>query len=228
MRHQTAQIQDATIHQANGARPRVGIPVLELEIDLLGAEPHERHLHVRLAHPDHKHLAPELDAVDGRVDGRLDAGALERHLRLHAAHHGADVFAKGLGPHAPLDLVGAHARAELLRHVEPGLLDVGDDDGFGAGGGDAEERDEADGPGAADEDGVAEGDLRAGQAAERDRERFQQRPVFERHVADLVAPDGRVVDVAPEQARHGRGGEEAHVEAAVVAAGEAGFAVVAD
>lgn len=43
-----------------------------------------------------------------------------------------------------------------------------------------------------------------------------------------MAPDGRVVDVAAEEAVDGRGGEEAHVEAAVVAAREAGFACVAD
>lgn len=43
-----------------------------------------------------------------------------------------------------------------------------------------------------------------------------------------MAPDCGVIDVAAEQAVDGRGGEEAHVEAAVVAAGEAGLALVAD
>lgn len=43
-----------------------------------------------------------------------------------------------------------------------------------------------------------------------------------------MAPDGGVVNVAAEEAVDGRGGEEAHVEAAVVAACEAGFAGVAD
>lgn len=43
-----------------------------------------------------------------------------------------------------------------------------------------------------------------------------------------MAPDGRVVDVAAEEAVDGGRGEEAHVEAAVVAAREAGFALVAD
>ena len=43
-----------------------------------------------------------------------------------------------------------------------------------------------------------------------------------------MAPDGRVGDVAAEEAVDGRGGEELHALAAVVAAGEAGFAGVAD
>ena len=68
--------------------------------------------------------------------------------------------------------MGPHARAELLGHVEAGLLDVGDDDGFGARGGDAEECDEPDGPRAADEDGITEGDLSAGHSPERDGKGF--------------------------------------------------------
>ena len=43
-----------------------------------------------------------------------------------------------------------------------------------------------------------------------------------------MAPDGRVVDVASQEAVDGRGGQETHVQAAVVAAREAGLAVVAD
>lgn len=228
MRHQLTQIQHPTIHQPNRPRPRIRIPILELQIDLLRTQPHERHLHIRLPHPDHKHLPPEFHAVDGRIHRRFHPGALERHLRLHPAHRGPDALAERLRADPALDFVGPHARAELLGHLESGLLDIGDDDGFGAPGGDAEEGDEPDGPRAADQDGIPEGDLGAGKAAERDREGFQQRAVLERHVADLVAPHGGVVDVAPEQARDGWGGEEAHVEAAVVAAGQAGFAVVAD
>ena len=43
-----------------------------------------------------------------------------------------------------------------------------------------------------------------------------------------MAPDGGVVDVAAQQAGDGWRGEEAHVQAAVVAACQAGLAVVAD
>lgn len=43
-----------------------------------------------------------------------------------------------------------------------------------------------------------------------------------------MAPDGGVSDVAAEEAVDGRGGEELHFFAAVVAAGEAGLAGVAD
>lgn len=124
--------------------------------------------------------------------------------------------------------MGVRARAQFGGVGEAPRVEVGDDDGAGARGLAAEEGDEADGAGAADEDAVAEGDARAFHARERDAEGFEQGAVFVRHGADLVAPDGRVVDVAAQEAVDGRGGEEAHLFAAVVAAREALFAVVAD
>ena len=126
------------------------------------------------------------------------------------------------------DLVGAGARAELLGEAEAAVVDVGDDEGFGTGGGAAEEGDEADGAGAADEDGVAEADAGALDAGEGDAEGFEQGAVFVGHGADSVAPDGRVGDVAAQEAVDGRGREEFHLFAAVVAAGQAGLAGVAD
>lgn len=64
MRHQPLHIEHAALHEADGARPGVGIAVLELEVDFLGAEAHERDLHVRLADADDEDFAAELDGVD--------------------------------------------------------------------------------------------------------------------------------------------------------------------
>ena len=131
------------------------------------------------------------------------------------------------GGSAPLDVVGAHAGDEGFRKLKAAFVDVCDYDGFGARGGAAEQCDQADGSSAADEDAIAETDARALHACESDAERLKHGAVFEAHVADLVAPDGRVVDVAAEEAVDGRGREEAHLQAAVVAACEAGFAGMA-
>ena len=51
---------------------------------------------------------------------------------------------------ATFDFVGAYAGDEFFGVVEAALVDVCDDDGFCAGGGGAQEGDEADGAGAAD------------------------------------------------------------------------------
>ena len=228
MRHQPPQLHDPALHQADRAGPRVGVAVLELEVDLLGAEAHKGEAHLRFAHADDEDLPAELDAVDGGRDAGLDARALERDGGLDAAGQGDDLRRGVLVGDAALDLEGADAGDEVFREGEAAGVNVRDDDGFGAGGGGAEEGDEADGPRAADEDGVAEFDVGALDAGEGDGEGLEERAVLKGHAADLVAPDGRVVDVAAEEAVDGRGREEAHREAAVVAARQAGFAVAAD
>ena len=228
MRHQPSQLHDPTLHQPDRARPRVGVAVLELQVDLLRAKAHERETHLGFAHADDEHLPAELDAVDGGRDARLDARALERDGGLDAAGQSDDLPRGVLVADAALDLEGAHAGDEVLREGEAAVVNVRDDDGFGAGGGGAEEGDEADGPGAADEDGVAEADAGALDAGEGDGEGLEQGAVLKGHGADLVAPDGRVVDVAAEEAVDRRRREEAHREAAVVAARQARFAVAAD
>lgn len=161
MRHQPLQIDHAALHQPDGARPRVGVPVLELQVDFLGAEAHERDLHVWLADADDEDFAAEFDGPDGRRDGGFDAGAFEGDGGPHAAARGDDVGGRAFGADFAGDFVGARARAELFGEVEAALVDVGDDDGFGASGGAAKEGDEPDGAGAADEDGIAEADARA-------------------------------------------------------------------
>lgn len=228
MRHQPTQIHNPALHQPNGPRPRIGVAVLELEVDFLGAEAHKGQAHLGFPDADDEDLAAELDAVDGGVDAALDAGALERNGGLDAAGEADDLGRGFFLTDAAFHLEGADAGDEVLGEGEAALVNVGDDNGFGAGAGGAEERDEADGAGAADEDGVAESDACALDARERDAERLEQGAVLEAHVADLVAPDGWVVDVSPQEAIDGRGGQETHVQAAVIAACEAGFALVAD
>ena len=228
MRHQPPQIHHPTLHQPNRARPRIRIPVLELQINLLRAQPHERQLHLRFAHANHENFSPKLHTVDRGVDARFDARAFERDGGLDAVCQLDDLLCGVFLGDAALHLERAHAGDEFLGKGEAALVNVGHDDGFGAGGGGAEEGDEADGPGAADEEGVAEADAGALDAGEGDGEGLEEGAVLKGHGADLVAPDGRVVDVAAEEAVDGRGGEEAHGEAAVVAAREAGLAVAAD
>ena len=228
MRHEPAQLDDPALDEPDGPGPRVGVAVLELEVDLLGAEAHKGEAHLRLPDADDEDLPAELDAVDRGVDGALDARALERDGRLDPAGERDDLRRGLLLADAALDLEGADAGHEVFREGEAAVVDVRDDDGFGARGGGAEEGDEADGPRAADEEGVAEPDARALDAREGDAEGLEQGAVLKGHVADLVAPDGRVVDVAAQEAVDGRGGEEAHVQAAVVAARQAGLARVAD
>ncbi len=161
MRHQPLQINHAALHQPDRARPRVGVPVLELQVDFLRAEPHERDLHLGLADADDEDFAAEFDRPDRRRDGGFDAGAFEGDGRAHAATRGDDVGGCVFGANFAGDFVGPRARAELFGKVEAALVDVGDDDGFGTSGGAAEEGDEADGAGAADEDGVPEADAGA-------------------------------------------------------------------
>ncbi len=205
MTNQPLQINDPTLHQPNRPRPRIRVPVLELQIDLLRAEPHERQAHVRLPHPDHKHLPPEFRGVDGCRDGGLDAGAFHSYGGLDVGGEGDEFLGCVLGGGAALDVVGADAGDEGFCELEAAFVDVRDDERFGARGGAAQEGDEADGAGAADEHAVAEADRGALHACERDAEGLEHGAVFEGHGADLVAPDGGVVDVAAEQAVDGRG-----------------------
>ena len=147
---------------------------------------------------------------------------------MDARGEGDDLGGGFFGAEAGLDLVSACAGHELLREAQSSLVDIRHDEGFRARSGAAQQRDQADGPSAADEDAITEGDARALEPGQGDAEGLEHGAVFEAHAADFVAPDGRVGDVAAEEAVHGWGGEEAHGVAAVVAPCEAGFARVAD
>lgn len=185
-------------------------------------------MHFRFSNTNDKDFAAEFDRVDGAVDGGFDARAFERDGGLDAAGEGDDVGCGVFDTDAAFDFVGAHAGDEFFGIVEPALVDVCDDDWFCAGGGGAEEGDEANGAGAADEGWVAEAETGAFDAGEGDGEGFEEGAVFKGHASDFVAPHCGVGDVAAEEAVNGWGGKETHVDTAVVAACQAVFAFVAD
>lgn len=70
MRHQPLHVEHAALHEANGAWPGVGVAVLELEVNFLGTEAHERDLHVWFADADDEDFAAEFDGVDLGVFGQ--------------------------------------------------------------------------------------------------------------------------------------------------------------
>lgn len=222
------EVHDPALDQPDGARPRVGVAVLELEVDLLGAEAHKGELHLGLADADDEDLAAELDAVDGRVDAALDARALERNGRLDPARQVDDLLPGLLDPDAPFHLEGPHAGDELLCERQSTLVNVRHDDRFRPGRGGAQEGDQADGSGAADQYRVTQSDARPLDTRQGHAQRFQQGAVLEAHVANLVAPLGWVVDVSSQEAVNRGCGQETHLQATVVPAREAGFAFIAD
>lgn len=120
--------------------------------------------------------------------------------------------------------MGGDSGAELLGKGQTALRNVGDDDGRGTGGGGALEADETDGSGTTDQDGVSQRYIGSVKAGESDAQRLEEGTVLVRHVANLVAPDSRVVDVSAQHAGDGRGGEELDVVAAIVSASQAGLA----
>lgn len=160
MRNQSVQIHHPALDQSNCAGPGVGVAVLELEVNLLGAEAHKGELHLGLPDADDEDLAAKLDAVDGRVDAALDTRALERNGRLHPARQLNDFLPRLLDPDAPFHLEGPHAGDELLCEREPALVDVRHDDGFRPGRGGAQEGDQAYGSRPADQYRVTQFDAR--------------------------------------------------------------------
>lgn len=228
MRDQLLQVDDAPLQQPDCPRPGVGISVLELQVHLTGTEPHERDLDLVPPDTDNEHLAAELARLDRARNTALHTGALHGDGRLVALAQTDDLLSKTLCRQAALDQHRLDARAELLCKVQSSLVDIRNDNGVCAGGLDAGQSDETDGAGTAHQHGVAEGDVCALHAGQRDGEGLEHGAVFERHVADLVAPYGGVVDVAAEETGdRGRAAEQDGL-APVVAACQAGLAGVAD
>jgi len=178
VRDQLPEVDDAVLHEPDGLGPRVCVAVLELEVDLARGEAHEGNLHLVLADADDEDLAAELDGLDGAGHARLDARALHGDGGLDAVHEGEDARAEVVGRVAELDLVREQARDEVAREIEAALVDVCDDEGRGAGRFAAQGCDEADGTGAADDDGVTEADARAVHARQCDREGLEHCAVF--------------------------------------------------
>ena len=227
MRHQPLHIHNPTLHQPYGPRPHIRIAILELQINLLRAEAHEWQADLALAHPNHKHLTPKLDRPDCACDAALHARTLERDRQRHAACRVFDVFARLLGGDTALDLVGAGGGDKLLRKAEAAFIDIGDDDRLCTGGSAAEEGDKTNWAGTANKYWVAKADTTAIDTSKGDTEWLEQGAFFEAHVAYLMAPQGRMVQVAAEKTMEGRCGEELDVQAAIVAASKAGFAGMA-
>jgi hypothetical protein len=226
--NQTLQINNPTAQQSNSPRPSVGVAVLELQIDLARAKTHERDLDFGPADADYEDFSTEFRRVDGTADGGLDAGALHYHGGLDAGGERDDLFGELFWGVGEVDFVRAHAGAELFCESEAALVDVGDNNGLGACGFHASESHQTDRASAADQHAVAQSDVCTLHACEGHAERLEQRAVFVGHVADLVAPDGRVVDVAAQQAGDGRRAAELDADAAVIFSCQAGLALAAD
>jgi hypothetical protein len=225
---QLLEVHDTSLQQTDGSGPCVGVAVLELEVDLAGAEAHEGDLDFVLADADDEDLAAELDGLDGTCDGALNTGALECDGGFDATAELGDDFCEVFGGVLEVDLVGANRRAELLGELQTALIDVCDDDGLGTGGLDAGKSDETNGASTADQDGVAESDLCSLYTCQSNTEGLKERAVLEAHIANLVAPHGGVVDIAAQEAGDGRSGAEEDRVTAVVATSQARLALAAD
>ncbi|EKG18295.1 hypothetical protein MPH_04490 [Macrophomina phaseolina MS6] len=172
MRYQLLQINHTTRQQPNSPGPLVAVAVLELQVNLPGAQAHERDLDLALADANDEHLSAELSRLNSAGDAALDAGALHGDSRLISVHLLPNKVRKLFGRMAELDLVRAHIRHELLRELQPALIDIGNDEGCRAGRAAAQQGDQADGARPANEHGVAELDVGAGHAGEGDGEGF--------------------------------------------------------
>jgi hypothetical protein len=230
------QLSNASEHtgidKANSFRPGVGIPVLELEVDLARREAHERELHLILPHADHKHGPSEPHGMDCSGKGALHARTLERDIGFEPAKGDLDPLRELLLGLPALHEVRRHLPGQVLdelpRKVQSALVDVGYDDRHGAGRLGAQEGHKTDGPGTADNSRVAEAELGPLDGGECDGERLEERPVLVGHTrGELVAPHRRVDNVSPQQTGHGGRRAEEDVLAAVVPPGQAGRAGVA-
>lgn len=227
VRHQPGEINEAILDQADGSGPRVAVTVLELEIDLAHTGAHEGNLDLVLAHANDEHLSAKLNGPDGSSDTALDTSALESHRGLDSAKALHDLLGRLLSRKA-LNLVGDDLGADLLGELQATIVNVGDDKRAGTGGPGAEHGDQTDGTGAADEDGVAQANAGSLETSKRNGKRLEHGTILVRHVTDLVAPHGRVVNVAAEKAGNGRCREEVDALASVVTASQTGLAGVAD
>lgn len=229
MRNQLLEVNDTALVQPDGLGPSIAVAVLELEVDLTSGEAHKRDFDFVFANADDEDFAAKLDGLDGCVDGAFDTGAFHGVRGLDAIGQLEDGGLEVFGGVAELDFVCEDVGDEFFGKVQPALVNVGDDEGRGTSRLTAEESDEADGTGTADDDGVAETYVGAVHTGERNTEGLKHGTVFEAHaVGKLVAPHGWVLEVAAQQAGNGRGRQEKHSLTTVVATGKAGLALAAD
>lgn len=129
---------------------------------------------------------------------------------------------------AELDLVRQDAGDDLLREVQPSLVDIRNEQRRRTRSAAAESSDEPNGARAADHDRVTKLHARAVHTCERDAQGLEHSAVLPCQVVrQLVAPHGWVLEVAAQKAGDGRRGKEENGLAAIVAAREAGLAGVA-
>lgn len=205
----------------NSFGPSLVVPVLKLDGDLVGATVHEGNGHLVLADADDEDAAAESGGVDGGVDGGFDAGALdgEGAPEVGTAHGVLDAAGDGFRVLAAFDEDGVHRGHEVLGKGESTRGDVGNHEGTRPGRLRAEEGDETDGAGTADEEFVPESKARAFDAGEGDGEGFEHGTFLEGHaVRQAMEPFLWVEVVAREQAVVGRGGEEDDVGTGIVPA----------
>lgn len=195
MSDKLGQVNNAVLDQADSTGPGVAVSVLELDVDLTDTGAHKGDVDLVLSNTNDEHLSAKVDGPDGSGDAALDTSALKSDRGLDSAK-GLD---NGLGRilrGSSLNLVGDGTRAELLGKLESALRDVGDDNGRCTSGSSALESDETDGSSTADQDGITQRDVGSVEASKSDTQRLEEGTVLIRHVANLVAPNSRVVDVS--------------------------------
>lgn len=191
------------VDEANSLGPSIGIPVLELEVDLARRKAHERELHLVLPDADHKHGPSKPHGKDCSGKRALRAGTLECDVGFEPAKGGLDAFRDLLIGLLALHKIRFHRPGrvldELLRKVQPALIEVGNDDGLRAGRLGAQQGGETDGARTADDGRIAKAEVGAFDGGECDGEWFEQCAIFVGHArGKLVAPDRRVDDVPPQ------------------------------
>nr|POE71897.1 hypothetical protein CFP56_11773 [Quercus suber] len=225
IQHRRANVRIALVvvvalQQVDAGGPGVGVAVGEAQRDLREAEVHEgQAVEQAAADADDHDGAGAAARVRGRRDAARDARALEHRERrevLVGRGHGArDVAGRHAVQRADLlgrlqgffgrgDEVGADAGDEGGGEGQARGVDVRDGERPGAGRAGGGKRDEADGPGAADERGPAEGEAAMAllDGVQHDGQGLEQCALREAHArGDLVQVLGVVAHEAPDRAR---------------------------
>jgi len=132
VRDEPTQVDDAALDQADGRGPCIAIAVLELQIDLARAEPHEGNLHFVFADANDEDFAAELDSVDCAYNAALDAGTFHGNGRLDAVREGDDGVAEVVCRVGELDFVRENGGHKLFGKGKSSCVNVGDDERCGA------------------------------------------------------------------------------------------------
>lgn len=204
------------------------VPEAALGRDLLQTQGHDGEGDVVAAHAALDVSAAVAHGVQARLDAGLGTARVDDDVGAagEARRELPDVGRVLLGGHALAD-VGV-GRVERGGEVQLGLDDVDRHDRRGAEGARHGGAEQAHGPGAHDDDGLAGRDAGLAHDVHGDGEGLDQRALLERHgVGQLVAEVGGRGPEAGQGAVVGGRGGEAHLGAQVVVAAEAGGAAAA-